>query len=228
MRALGCVAFAVVIVVPLLACEAVVDLGSYTGSCSPISDHCPKGSPCVWDPDATGFSCQPHSGQKGQDNLCASEADCYQGFACEIFTNAKSGHCTAYCTKDGDCASGTTCIGFGKSRYDPTSGKEIGGCGPLTTPCDPLTATSTCPTGKRCTLYDTDYTKCDTLEEMRGLGQACDYLQQCAPGSSCIGGTCRKLCDFAVMNNCAMPTTCQDYSMPRMLGTKHIGVCVPP
>jgi len=120
----------------VVGCEAVVgDLSLYTDRCSPISDKCPKGSPCVYDFGASAFKCEPHSGTKGQDSSCTDESECAPGFSCSKFSTNTSGHCTHYCPDESLCEPGCKCHTFGVSRELPT-GVVVGACGPLETPCD--------------------------------------------------------------------------------------------
>lgn len=217
----------VVLGMVLASCEAVVgvDYGSYSGNCSPLDDKCPASSPCVYNYDKQKFACQAHSGSRGQDETCGSDADCTPGYACEAFQNNTSAHCTRYCSDSSMCPT-NRCVKFTIARLLP-SGASAGGCGPLEFPCDPISATDPTCAPYRCTLYDTDYTVCDGLEDMRGPNQMCDYLQQCRQGTVCYAGMpslCRQYCDLA-SPVCTGGTTCRAFDPPFKLGAKNVGLC---
>jgi len=213
-----------------LACESIVgtDFGAYSGKCTPFDDKCPKGTACVYDTDAQRFQCAPANGMGYQDARCTVESDCQPGFACSRFEKASSGHCTRYCRDASECPT-QSCIRFSIARSLPT-GAEVGACGPLQKPCQPIGMASNGCEPYRCTVYDTDYTVCDGLEMMLKMpNEACDFLQQCPQGTTCFGSSdngffCRIYCD-PQSPSCPNGFTCTMFNPPITIQGKSIGLC---
>lgn len=230
-RALGPLLAALLGVLVLPGCEQVmgVDFTSYklNPPCSPLASSCPSPTACLYDTTKQTFGCAKGTGTATLDQPCKDEAACAPGFACSIFMNNTSGHCTPYCTSSEDCGNGRSCFEFEKPRKTGT-GTPVGACGPLDNPCDPLVTSSTCVPNGRCTLLDSDYTVCIPVEDTRGPGSACTYLSECREGTSCIGSAdagyyCRTLCKVGVTT--CNTGTCTAFATPITLDGEQIGYC---
>lgn len=213
----------------LAGCESVigVDFGSYKlNSCSPLSaSDCPSGTRCLFDAKAAALRCTTTApGDQGQDQTCSAESDCGAGLACIKFATNNSAHCSAYCTSNTTCGGTRGCYEFSQPRKVP--GGTVGACGPLITACDPLATTSACDP-ERCTLLDTDYTICISQDAQGGVGAACANINECVPGTTCLGsgqsGTCTALCEIG--GAACASGTCTAFAPSRKLADVEYGYC---
>jgi len=114
---------------------------------------------------------------------------CQQDFQCRLGLACYAGRCSSFCNQTSDCAEGFNCrrIGFMATV-----------AGVCLEPCDPFATGNPCGTGLKCAFAAHTV---DVIEPVcqragsRAEGEACAvdaYL--CAPGLTCLGNACRKLC----------------------------------
>src|SRR5262249_42650716 len=128
----------------LPGCEQAlgVDFAAYAEGCSPVgTPTCPAGTACLFNSAEARFRCAVPAGTVSEDSQCEQESDCSPGFACSIFENNTSSHCTRYCAVTQDCQPGRQCFEF-KVKRRVVGGTTVGACGPLKPPCNPLDSPS--------------------------------------------------------------------------------------
>lgn len=59
-------------------------------------------------------------------------------------------------------------------------------------------------------------------------GGSCTYQNECIPGTSCVEGTCRKLCDLEAGNWFSCDSVCSERSYSKLSGEDSVGVCQSP
>jgi hypothetical protein len=117
---------------------------------------------------------------------------CQQDFQCRLGLACYAGRCSSFCNQTSDCAEGFNCRRVG---FDMTV------AGVCLEPCDPFATGNPCGTGLKCAFAAHTV---DVIEPVcqragtRAEGEACAvdaYL--CAPGLTCHGNACRRLCGTA-------------------------------
>ncbi len=211
---------------------AVGQIRSHCGGdpCDPVSDTgCPAGTTCTALPFLTTPgepttqvllpSCRP-AGSAAEREACSLTLDCATG-TCESFGRG-AGACAPHCRTSADCDE--VCVEF---RLDQ---RDYGLC---TAACDPVDGTG-CGPGLACFLQrhfepgsdvPSDTTWC-APPGVRGIGEACDFFDPCAPGGYCLGiggapSACIEVCDVAAPR-------CDCTPIGFTTAGREIGLCYPP
>ncbi len=138
--------------------------------------------------------------------------------------------CRLFCRDDGDCAApGGRCLDLenvvcGGGLVLPAIPTHF-----CTENCDPVDPAA-CDTGLGCqisfaTAAHANLTYC-TQVGTRGEGIACLSVDDCFPGTVCIGGFCRRWCRVGQACDVAN-RTCQPFPSPATIGTTEYGRCLP-
>ena len=226
------------------------DTTGFIENCSLFEQNCPDGQKCMpyandggnnWnatrcvpidpDPDAVGEPCTvEEDGVSGIDS-CDGTSMCF-----DVDQDTLEGTCFAFC---------------GGDESDPTCPNAcdfctISGDGVLTIclpTCEPLA--QECPPGDGCYFVESSQTAfiCtpDVSEENGAPGDACEFLNQCDPGSMCLGadflascestGCCSPFCTVGDPTACeALPgTECLPlFEETPACTPQDIGVCATP
>lgn len=163
------------------------------GECDPFLRTCGAGRMCIVDPSLGTRCATTPSGAQTVGETCSTTLRCGSGLDCvELGAGMR---CYYQCPAGsvGQCPSGYKCAVLG---IDP------GGCvdyclyyGPS---CDPVRQDCS-GFGSSCYLVrdpetDSPTTFC-TSTGTTAVGSTCTFADQCVEGASCIGGTCRQLCN---------------------------------
>jgi hypothetical protein len=207
-------------------------------NCDPFAQDCPEGEKCVayaanagsWDAN----KCVPvlGTGQPGDpciyDGVLTSTDDCGSDSFCFNADDRGQGTCTAFCQGTADvpeCQDGSTCY--------------IGNDGSLTlclALCDPLL--QDCEPGLGCYWLNNTTVACVEAGQA-ALGDACEWLNGCAPGLLCVDGALLPTCEgggdcctsFCELANpaCEPGSECVPLFEPgEQPDYDHVGVCVAP
>ena len=94
------------------------------------------------------------------------------------------------------------------------------------TPCNPLTSTG-CKATQQCYVA-TGGLQCGGFGKV-AEGGTCQYLNDCALGSMCVGGICRKICATAGTSmGCSAPADCQELADSTGPLGYNLGACFAP
>lgn len=198
--------------------------------CDPVTDTgCPLGTTCTALPFLTTPgepttrillpACRP-AGSTPERAPCGTTTECASG-TCESF-GLSSGACARHCRTNADCDE--LCARY---RLDED---DFGLCTPA---CDPVDDAG-CGVGLTCFLerrpiVDTGGTAYSTWcapPGVRGIGEACDFFDPCAPGGYCLGiggapSACIEVCDVAA-------PSCDCTPIGFTTAGREIGLCYPP
>jgi hypothetical protein len=212
-------------------------------SCDPFVNDCPVGEKCV--PYSTsggpfdGNKCVPILGDGQPGDPCTyggtTEAtdDCGADSYCwdaEDVDGALVGTCYAFCTGSADdpmCPEGFIC---------PITGDgTIVLCFPI---CDPLA--QDCDEGLGCYWVGYEFL-CSPQTANHETGQPCGYVNDCAPGNTCVDTTdlpacddfacCAPFCDLSLPDDCdaLLPgTSCTPFFEQPTPPNQDLGVCLAP
>ncbi len=160
--------------------------------CNPA---CESGCKCGWCAASNGqVACVTGTpGTKKSGEVCnpSNSFDCAPGLYC--VSECQTAHCHKYCDPSNgasDCAA----VGGNCSKTVANGANPFSVCDFPKTACNPVTGTG-CPSGYACYPFGTGV-ECDCAGT--NTGTACNLVQECAPGYTCInaGGAqiCRKTC----------------------------------
>ncbi len=222
--------------------ECIADLGVSHFECSPWEEDCPCGEKCMpyandggnaWndlmcvpvdpDPKGVGEPCTVEgNGVSGIDD-CGPHSMCF-----DVDQDTNMGTCYAFCTgseADPSCA-------------DECSYCAINGDGVLTLClpiCDPLV--QDCGADEVCGATGGSFA-CMFAYRDAGIGEACDFPNQCLAGLFCAtadyvpgcttSGCCTPFCDTAIADSCASAaegTTCVPWGDTPACVTSTLGIC---
>ena len=141
------------------------------------------------------------SGAEGDTCMTGMDAQCQQGLQCI------GGSCKKICCTDADCNPGSSC-----GIIAGTEGAGGMGAGFCESPdsCT-LVPNGGCPDGEGC--YLAEFTRCISAGTL-GTGEACMYLNDCAPGHACVStdgsmGMCAAFCRLDMAEtDCAAGQAC--------------------
>ncbi|MBW2967723.1 hypothetical protein KY362_04500 [Candidatus Woesearchaeota archaeon] len=201
----------------VLATESISGAGNFVPAPSfgSLSEGCPSQAdqPCDEDtPCAEGLSCVEGRCQPFRLQICEQDSDCPEGQRCGDNNICQEG--AASCQSDMDCGEGQRCennVCTAGALCDTTRcPPEIGDCYEgVCAMCDPGPAPEgltfrLCPSGHNCEcdnagrnmVCDTEQMQCVESEEEagaagRGEGEACNEVDTCADGLSCVDAICR-------------------------------------
>lgn len=214
------------------------------GECNTYAQDCPEGEKCTpWASDggATWNStrCAPIDPRPSEvGEACFAEGlglagadDCVRGAMCwDVDPRSGIGTCIELCTcGEPMCGEMATCI--------VSNGGALAICEPT---CDPLL--QDCAPGQGC-YPSTQVFACapDASGEMGAVGDPCEFVNTCNPGTACItaaslpscagSGCCSPFCDFTDPSpECPDGTVCNSWfgegAAPR--GLEDVGVCTIP
>ncbi len=172
---------------------------------------------------------RPATATGTQGKLCpAGSVDCAANHICIGEGDLRV--CRLFCRDDGDCAApGGRCLDLenvvcGGGLVLPAIPTHF-----CTENCDPVDPAA-CDTGLGCqisfaTAAHANLTYC-TQVGTRGEGIACLSVDDCFPGTVCIGGFCRRWCRVGQACDVAN-RTCQPFPSPATIGTTEYGRCLP-
>jgi hypothetical protein len=210
--------------------------------CDPVCNSgCSGGNRCDISASAnTGQCIAAGSGVMG--SVCTGSANtdsCQAQNTCLNDTPAAS-HCHRLCYGDSDCGAGLCCnititlasqqpSGFnaciGSSACNPTA-TSAGPCGAgnacYLLPCATNTSLTDCACASQTTC---GYPGAGTLTN----GQSCTYVNDCAPGFTCVGGmnsVCRRTCTLAAPACPAGNPTCTPLQIDTGIQSTVYGVCL--
>lgn len=192
------------------------------GACDPVCQTgCGPNQRCTM--GTSGPACVALPSAPNCVNAACGAADtCARGTICLGELQAACGaHCYRFCRDDDDCLPNARCtVGAGEGSAAFTA------CSPPIESCNPVSPGARCaqkPAGTfGCyilSLAHPDLAVCDCAGTLVP-GQACGGEHQCIPGSECINGVCRRLCDMSGVINCVGGTTCQ-----QIPGSTKYGFC---
>jgi hypothetical protein len=164
------------------------------GTCDPFSSSttCGFGQTCIsagMAPHCTVSAFTLHN----EGETCANDDDCAAGLDCASTDGGATLHCTRFCHFGSatDCAAGTRCQ---MPAYTGATCAYL--CVPMPGTCDVVA--QSCASGQGCYVYFDDVTMTDTSGCYRAgtltVGSSCSFINDCMPGASCIGGSCRRTC----------------------------------
>ena len=205
----------------------------FPGECDAVKQTCPAGSRCAYvlRDNVTARRCVPTStGTVNEGGACQSTATaggdfydtCAPGLSCT--DRSTSGNttfsCQRLCYSAAQCSGSTDCIDA--LRFEG-SNERPRVCGTPGASCDVLA--SNCPSPRGC--YPSSGRGVCVSAGSVSAGQACEYANDCQPGSACVstgaGRVCRALCRSPSGSpSCTGGLRCQalqDYA--------GVGVCVP-
>ncbi|WP_164018295.1 hypothetical protein [Pyxidicoccus trucidator] len=203
----------------------------FSAECDVVLQDCAEGQRCTYvgQGGATSRRCvEPGTGDEGaRCTLSPSDGGlaydtCQQGLFCKDEPASDGGtaffcrrlcHATPQCGDAGEC---NTVL-----RLEGTPELPLV-CGPPSARCDPFGQDCTSPLG----CYPSTAGPVCAGSGTRGEGEACDFSNQCAPGSTCVnttgsGLTCRPLCRPAGTPACTTGT-CRPLD-----DNPGVGACVP-
>jgi len=187
-------------------------LSGYTGPMNSVIDHscnlvaqvgCPPGEKCTLVPDSANPSALrtvcAADGTVPLDGMCTTNPatgldDCVAGLYCS------NGTCLELCSP-----APNSCAGPIQECFVISGQVDSTGVGVCEVPCDPIFNTTTCTVGEACYVtIGTHATVCAPPFTMATQGIACQFLNGCASGYSCIlnnsptnitGLDCAFICD---------------------------------
>jgi hypothetical protein len=224
---------------PFAICSSGLVIGSST--CDPVCQSgCGCGHRCILDQtDYNSFLCEPTAQsanttfiQPSSDCAGANATQCAPGSVC-LSDVACPNLCYKTCRSDVDCASDSRCT---KSTIDNGSSAPLQNvwlCSPPIRACNP-TGTADCLVkrasfscvflaGLTGTVNDSS-TVCDcaTMHNKK-VGDTCSTApDDCRPGSSCVGGTCKLLC---TTKTAAAPCPTSNPTCVAIYGSPAYGYC---
>lgn len=219
----------------------VPDIQDDTPSCDPFAQDCPEGEKCVpygstggnWDANkcvpvngsgAAGDACS-YAGTIEATDDCGADSHCWD---VQDIDGQLVGVCTPFCAgtpNDPQCDPGTACL--------------IANEGTITlciATCDPLL--QDCGDGLACFWGNNDFQCIFTTQEF-ATGEPCGYINDCAPGNTCLNADvlpdcqgaacCGSFCDLADPL-CGAGTECAAFFEEGMAppGYEQVGVCILP
>jgi hypothetical protein len=199
------------------------------------TDSCDEGEGCRFLTPATGNAdpyaqCVP-AGERKAGESCDKKSLCAAGLEC----NEDS--CKKYCCDFGssdECPANEACIIKIVNKDKEDMGVRL--CDRCTD-CNPLTAQG-CGVGLGCypiqsTDTDIGCRLCLPSDEEKKPGEACDYPNQCEPGSSCYSvnkakPVCVSFCDLGTSTDtCAPAGKCTKDLIGRASINNTVGLCIP-
>lgn len=206
----------------------------FAGACDVVRQDCPSGQRCTYGVanGARSRMCV-QDGASNEGDPCSLSGGsgaqtfdtCKKGLYC-IDTSGGEGaptfQCQRFCHATAQCGAARECNEV--LRLSDTGERPLV-CGEPSPKCDLLAQDCASPLG--CYPSETPGAAVCTGIGPRADGQACDFSNQCARGSACVGsGTprvCRPLCRTSSGGpGCASGTTCQ-----ALTDYPGVGACVP-
>jgi len=191
-------------------------------SCNPYpgcpGSGCANGEICtlVLEGEFKRIQCQP-AGEAPLGNPC----DLTTGVLCEEGV-CVDGECRSFCVDNPDCGNNASCQQLPGVPGKPTV------CGASQSDCDVLDAANSCSAGKACYLKNDGTTDCLDVQQAGQQDNACECINCCAPGFTCVTHEGQQLCGKTCAMDEATPTcqeACQGMSTKTL--TQSVGVCVP-
>jgi hypothetical protein len=189
---------------------------------------CPAAQSCDFDQGGVTY-CRAVQSGGNETQHCSSAAQCDLGYGC--FGTGTASECLHYCQADSDCSGpGSRCV---------TSAPSPAPTGTLlcTQSCDPVMATTGCPTGWNCGVFaqtDRVGTYCVPAGGQPQQGPCTDN-RDCLPDYSCVGissgaHVCKQTCVAAGggVNGagvCALGYACHAFVPTVAIGGKTYGAC---
>jgi hypothetical protein len=160
--------------------------------------------------------------------LCDTAGLGTSGMPCTSYSNCASGHicddgmCRKLCCAlgtQGGCPLGFTCA---ISLLGP--GGVVTGVGLCDAPmiCTLLDSSMPCTGRNRCYVV-AGSAQCASAGDTP-IGGSCMFANSCVPGSACVGGTCRQVCDTTGAGPTCTTGTCTSVGLPAP--NENAGVCV--
>ncbi|MEZ4451616.1 MAG: ribulose phosphate epimerase [Nannocystaceae bacterium] len=229
------------------------DAGIIDGGCDPWSQDCPEGEKCnawannggnSWNAD----KCVPLEDEpKAPGDICTVQGsgvsgldDCDKGAMCwNVDAETSQGYCVAFCEGDEEkcTADPESCCESGFSCTIANMGSLIlclQACDPIVQDC--------LGQGEVCYPVNDGF-QCapDTGGEMGAIGEPCEFINVCDPGTFCgntgafpgcdpnAGGCCIPFCELDAPD-CPAETECQPWYDPMTVppGYENLGACVIP
>lgn len=168
-------------------------------------------------------------GDVAPGDVCVGLYSCQPGSLC-IQTASSVSLCAPYCDDDAQCPGAAIC--FIQLNDPQNPGQLLPGVKLCTDDCDPITSVG-CPSGAKlgCQVY-TDQSAGLTFTLCAGAGtatqgQACNAVEDCAPGHSCftLGDGTKQCLKFCNINNPACPT-CVPIDPPMVYNGVTYGACL--
>ncbi len=194
---------------PFATCSSDQPIANST--CDPVCQAgCPCERRCTIEPATlASFHCEsaPPPSMVPVQGTCTNNANsCEPGSIC-ISDNVCPWQCLRMCRTDIDCPSDSRCSEIGPFDITGTPVPHVWLCTPPAEGCNP-TGAAECTTsraGFKCVFLagltgvaNTDLTVCDcaTMHNKK-LGASCSTVppDDCQPGSVCVDGFCRQICD---------------------------------
>jgi len=219
--------------------------------CDVVAQDCPLGEKCTyWSSDGSrldGTNCVAVSGDPaGLGEPCTAEEnplsgldDCGLGMMCLLVDPVTlQGRCLELCggeTSQSECPEEYQCVVSSGGQYP-------GSCRPT---CDPLDVA--CDANETCLPTNGSFLCIPVLLTPAAVGEDCESVNACEPGSLCADPEVAAVCDSEPLNGCCVPfcdvndrgTTCADFdptttcvpwfevdAAPPQYA--HVGVCVLP
>ncbi|RJS18773.1 hypothetical protein DRW03_24225 [Corallococcus sp. H22C18031201] len=204
----------------------------FAGACDAVRQDCPAGQRCTYATTSAGVTQRQcvAEGTTDEGGACTMSPDvsgpsfdtCKKGLFCkdEALTDGGTGFfCRRLCDANTQCSAGTECNTV--LRLQGTLELPLL-CGPPARPCDALGQDCAAPLACYPSTQGPVCASRGTLSE----GAACDFSNQCAPGSTCVrSGTellCRPLCRFPTGSPACASGTCRPVD-----NNPNVGACVP-
>lgn len=166
---------------------------------------------------------------------CSTE-DCRAGTLCVLLTDDLPPACLQFCDDHSDCSA----LGAGSLCALPFGTASETWATACTIHCDPTSASSGCPTGLRCGIFELTetgqtLTHCQNGVGTRRHGESCVALDDdpdhdCAQGHFCAEVTaglsqCIQLCRVTGGASCPSLTICNSFTTPAIVGGVEYGYC---
>jgi hypothetical protein len=201
------------------------------GACDVVLQNCPSGQRCTYvrTADRTERACVAE-GTAGEGNPCQLSGpaegqgvdSCKKGLFCTdvpLEDGGTSFQCTRLCHDTAQCGASLQCNEV--LRLNGTVELPLV-CGNQAKPCALLAQDCESPLG----CYPTTGQPSCTSQGARDEGARCEFSNQCASGSACVGTenekACRRLCRFPS----GQPSCAQGRCQP-LQGHPDVGACVP-
>jgi hypothetical protein len=216
-----------------------------TLECSTFLQDCPEGEKCMpWSNDGgptwNTTRCSPVADDPGQVyEPCTAEGsgvsgvdDCDVGLMCWNVDDELQGYCMPLC---GGSPSEPVCPD--EFQCSLTGNGSLALCLPT---CDPLV--QDCPAGEECVPYSDGFV-CATDLDDAAPGEACEYVNACAPEAACVdaqdvpgctsASCCTSFCNLESADPdavCLLGQACQSWweAGAAPPGYEHVGICVAP